>query len=56
VGHVILLREIKHSYKILFVKSGRKGTLGKPSYRWENNIKMDLKEIWCEDMNWNHMA
>jgi hypothetical protein len=23
-------------------------------YRWEDNIKMNLKEIWCEDVGWVH--
>jgi hypothetical protein len=22
-------------------------------HRWENNVKMDLREIDCENMNWN---
>jgi hypothetical protein len=26
--------------------------LGKSRNRWENSIKMDFKEIWCEDVNW----
>jgi len=25
---------------------------GRPRCRWEDNIKMDLKEIGCEDLDW----
>jgi hypothetical protein len=24
--------------------------------RWENNIKIDLKESMCEDVDWMHVA
>jgi hypothetical protein len=27
------------------------GSLGKPIYRWEDNIKMDLLEVGCGGMN-----
>jgi hypothetical protein len=30
--------------------------LGKPGLRWEDNIKMVLKEIGCVDVGWIHMA
>jgi hypothetical protein len=33
-------------YKILVRKSQMKRLLGRPLHRCENNIKMDLKEIW----------
>jgi len=23
---------------------------------WEDNIRMDLREIWCEDADWIHLA
>jgi hypothetical protein len=32
-------------------KSGGKESLGRPSLRWEDNIKMDLQEIGCGDMD-----
>jgi hypothetical protein len=28
-------------------KSERKRSLGRPRHKWENNIKMDTKEIRC---------
>jgi hypothetical protein len=30
--------------------------LGRPRRRWENNIKMDLREIGFGDMDWIHWA
>ena len=25
---------------------------GRPKHRWEDNIKMDLQEVGCGDMDW----
>jgi len=33
-----------------------KRPLGRPSRRWEDNIKMDLLEVGCEDMDWIDVA
>jgi len=29
-----------------------KRPLGTPRHRWEDNIKMDLQEVGCGDMDW----
>jgi len=29
-----------------------KRPLGRPGCRWEDNIKMDLQEVGCGDMDW----
>jgi len=29
-----------------------KRPLGRPRRRWEDNTKMDLQEVGCEDMDW----
>jgi hypothetical protein len=34
------------------VKARRKETIGKPRRRWMNNIKMDLREIGWDGMDW----
>jgi hypothetical protein len=31
-------------------------SLGKPRNRWKDNIKMNLKEIGWEDVDWIHIA
>ena len=30
--------------------------VGRPKCRWEDNIKMDLQEVGCGDMDWIHLA
>jgi hypothetical protein len=37
--------ERRNAYRILVGKPEGKRPLGKPIDRWENNIKMDLREI-----------
>ena len=39
-------------YRILVGKYEGKSPLGRPRCRWIDNIKMDLQEVGCEDMNW----
>jgi len=33
-----------------------KRPIGRPSYRWEYNIKMDLQEVGCGGMDWIDLA
>ena len=33
-----------------------KRALARPEHRWEDNIKMDLKEVGCWDMYWIDLA
>ena len=33
-----------------------KRSLGRPRCRWENDIKMDLEEVGCGDMDWIDLA
>jgi hypothetical protein len=35
--------------------SGRR-PFGRPSHRWEDNIKMDLQEVGWGDMDWINLA
>jgi hypothetical protein len=37
-------------------KSEGKKPLGRPRRRWEDNIKMDLREIGLEGVNWIRLA
>ena len=38
----------RNAYRVLVGKPEGKGPLGRPRRRWENNIKMDLKEVGCD--------
>jgi hypothetical protein len=43
-------------YRVLVGKPEGKGSLGKPMYRWESNINMDLSEVRCGGMAWIDVA
>jgi hypothetical protein len=53
VGHVVHMGEMRSAYKILVRKPER--PLGTPLYRWKDNIKMDFKEVACENVDWIHL-
>jgi hypothetical protein len=40
-----------NAYKILVEKPEGKRPFGKPRCKWEANIKMDLTEIWLQDVD-----
>jgi hypothetical protein len=42
-------RAMRISCKILFIKHEGKRLVARSRYRWEDNMKMDLKEIGHED-------
>ena len=43
-------------FKVLTNKPTEKGSEGRPRCRWENNIIMDLKQIYISTRNWVHSA
>jgi hypothetical protein len=47
---------MRNYYKILVGKPKRKIPLERPRSRWEDNIKMDVKEIRCEIVHRIHPA
>ena len=38
----------KNAYRVLVRKPESKRLLGRPIRRWEDNIKMDLREVGCD--------
>jgi hypothetical protein len=42
--------------RVLMGKPEGKSPLGRPSCRWEDNIKMDLQEVVCGGMDWIGLA
>jgi hypothetical protein len=48
--------EMRNAYKIFVGKPEGKRLLGRPSRRREDNIKMDLREIVLEGVDWIHTA
>jgi len=43
-------------YGVLVGKPGEKRPLGRPKLRWEDNIKMGLKEVGYRVMDWIQLA
>jgi hypothetical protein len=44
-GHVAHIGEEKNVYRVLMGKPEGKRPLGRPRRRWEDGIRMDLREI-----------
>jgi hypothetical protein len=56
VGHVACMREGRGVYMVLIGRPGCKIPLGRPRRRWEDNIKLDLREIGIDGANWIRLA
>jgi hypothetical protein len=48
--------ETKHAYIFFVGKPEGKRPLGRPRSRWDDNIKMDLKEVEWWSMDWIDLA
>jgi hypothetical protein len=55
-GHVARMREGRGVYRVLVERPEGKRPLRRPRLRWEDNIKMDLKEIGIDGVNWIRLA
>jgi hypothetical protein len=55
-GHVACMGERRDLYRVLMGKPEGKRPLERPRCRWEDNIKMDLKEVGCGVMDWIKLA
>jgi hypothetical protein len=55
-GHVARMGERRGVYRVLVGRPKGKRPLGRPRHRWENNIKMDLREIGVDGVNWIQLA
>ena len=45
VGHVARMEQSRNVYRVLVRKPEGKRPLERPRHRWEDNIKMDLREV-----------
>jgi hypothetical protein len=52
VGHVARMGEGRGVYRVLVGRPEGRRPLGRPRRRWEDNIKMDLREIGIDGANW----
>jgi hypothetical protein len=55
-GHVARIGEERKVYKVLVVKPEGKRPLGRPRRRWEDGIRMDLREIGLGGVDWIRLA
>jgi hypothetical protein len=55
-GHVARKGERRGAYKALVVKPEGRRPLGRPRRRWEDNIKMDLREVGWGGADWIDLA
>jgi hypothetical protein len=55
-GHVARKGEKRNAYRILVGKPEGKRTLGRPRHRWVDNIKMHIREIGWDGMDWIDLA
>jgi hypothetical protein len=51
-GHVARMGEGRGAYRVLVGRPEGERPLGRPRRRWEDNIKMDLREIGIDGANW----
>jgi hypothetical protein len=50
------MEEGRGVYRVFVRSPERKRPLGRPRHRWEDNIKMDLREIGIDGANWTRLA
>ncbi|KAJ4447560.1 hypothetical protein ANN_09567 [Periplaneta americana] len=55
-GHVACMGESRNAYRVLVGRPEGKRPLGRPRRRWEDNIKMDLREVGYDDREWINIA
>ncbi|KAJ4440066.1 hypothetical protein ANN_08197 [Periplaneta americana] len=55
-GHVARMGESRNAYRVLVGRPEGKRPLGRPRRRWEDNVKMDLREVGYDDRDWINLA
>jgi hypothetical protein len=48
--------EMRNAYKVLVVNAEGKRPLRRPSLIWKDNIKIDIREIGMEGVDWIHLS
>ena len=55
-GHVARMGEERGVYRVLVGKPEGRRPLGRPRRRWVDNIRMDLQEVGCGNVDWIGLA
>jgi hypothetical protein len=56
VGHVAYMEEGRGVYRVFIGRPKGKRPFGRPRYRWEDNVKMDLRETGINGAKWLWLA
>ena len=56
IGHVARMEQSRNAYRVLVGKPEGNRPLGRPRRRWEDDIKMDLREVGCDPGEWKDLA
>jgi hypothetical protein len=55
-GHVARMKKRRDVYRVLMGKPEGNRQLGRPRWRYEDNIKIELQEVGCGVMDWIDLA
>jgi hypothetical protein len=55
-GHVARMGDLRSAYRILVGKPEGKRPLGRPKRIWMDNIKIDLREVGLDGVDWIDLA
>jgi hypothetical protein len=55
-GHIAQMGEKRTAYRIIVGNPEEKRPLGRPTLRWVDNIKIDLREIEWDGWDWIDLA
>ena len=50
------MEQSRNAYRVLVGKPEGKRPLGRPRCQWEDNIRMDLREVGCDPGEWIDLA
>ena len=50
------MEQARNAYRVLEAKPEGERPLGRPKRRWDDNIKMDLREVGCDPRDWISLA
>ena len=55
-GHVARMEQSRSAYRVLVGKLEGKRPLGRSRRRWEDNVKIELRNVGCEPGDWIELA
>ena len=50
------MEPLRNAFRVLVRRLEGKSPLGRPRRRWEDNIRMDLREVSCDPCEWIDLA